>query len=201
MDNADNIYVVENYNHRIQKFTPTGEFIAAVGRQSTNPLQFHYPVGIGFNKKNGKLYVCDQSNGIQVLETNLTQHSSFRSSGSEEWQPKFCDVAFDSTGNVYVTDIRNKCIKTFSPDGQFLQKFGTGQLKHSHSIAVHDDMVYVVEGDHNGVLVFSSQGKFLKSFHASGKAQGQLRGAYGVTVDTNGFVLVADYFNNRVRIF
>ena len=202
VDNADNIYVVDNNNHRIQKFTSTGDFTAAVGTQGRNPLQFDNPLGIGFNKKNGKLYVCDQSNhGIQVLETDLTHHISFESSGSEKERSLLYDVAFDSTGNVYATDMTNKCIKTFTPDGQFLQKFGTGQLQGSHSIAIHDDMVYVAEGDHNRVSVFSSQGKFLKSFRACGKAQGQLGGAYGVTVDTNGFVLVANYFNNRVQIF
>ena len=100
VDNAENIYVVDN--HRIQKFTTTGEFTAAVGTRGSNPLQFSYPYGIGFNKKNGKLYVCDQGNHrIQVVETNLTHHSSFGSNGSENGQFKFpLDVAFGSTGNV-----------------------------------------------------------------------------------------------------
>ena len=147
MDNADNIYVADYNNHRIQKFTSTGKFTAAVGTHGSNPLQFSYPVGIGFNKKNGKLYVCDQCNHrIQVLETNLTHHSSFGSNGSENGQFKYpLDVAFDSTGTVYVADSNNNCIQTFTPDGQFLQKFGTGQLQSPYSIAIHGDMVYVTE--------------------------------------------------------
>ena len=202
VDNADNIYVVDHSIHRIQKFTSTGEFTAAVGTLGRDPLQFNNPVGIGFNKKNGKLYVCDQNNHrIQVLETNLTHHSSFGSSGSENGQFEYpLDVAFDSTGNVYVADCSNHRIQTFTPDGQFLQKFGTGELQSPSSIAINGDLVYVGERNHHRVSVFS-EGKFLKSFGAKGEAQGELIGPYGVTVDTNGFALVADHSNNRVQIF
>ena len=203
VDNADNIYVVDNRNNRIQKFTSTGEFTAAVGTRGRNPLQFNSPVGIGFNKKNGKLYVCDNCNHrIQVLETNLTHHSSFGSYGSENGQYNNpWDVAFDSTGKVYVADHNNHCIQTFTPDGQFLQKFGTGQLQSPSFIAIHGEMVYVIDYYQNRVSVLSSEGKFLKSFGVRGEAQGQFNTPRGVAVDANGFVLVADHSNNRVQIF
>ena len=203
VDNADNISVVDINNHCIQKFTSTGEFIAAVGTQGSNPLEFQFPVGIGFNKKNGKLYVCDQFNHrIQVLETNLTRHSSFGSSGHQNGQfENPWDVAFDRTGTVYVVDLNNHRIQTFTPDGQFLKKFGTGQLQYPLSIAVHGDLVYVVEGDQHRVSVFSFEGKFLKSFGVMGEAQGQFNTPCGVIVDANGFVLVADDYNNRIQIF
>ena len=203
VDKADNIYVVDNLNHRIQKFTSRGEFTAAVGTCGSNPLQFNYPDGIVFNKKNGKLYVCDQLNDrIQVLETNLTHHSSFGKIGSENGQfQNPMDAAFDGTGKVYVADINNHRIQTFTPDGQFLQKFGTGQLQYPISIAIYGDMVYVAECDHHRVSVFSSEGKFLKSFGMKGEAQGQFNDPRGVTVDANGFVLVADCNNNRVQVF
>jgi len=203
VDNADNIYVAATSTHLIQKFTSTGEFIAAVGAHGSNPLQFSYPVGIGFNKKNGKLYVCDQTNHrIQVLDTNLTLHYSFGSRGSKNGQFKNpLDVAFDSNGNVYVADCYNNCIQAFTPDGQFLQKFGTEQLKLPFSIAIHGSMVYVDGFDDYRVLVFSSSGKFLKSFGKKGEALGQFNTPRGVTVDANGFVLVADRDNHRIQIF
>jgi len=203
VDNADNIYVVDDSNHRIQKFTSTGEFTAAVGTRGNNPLQFQYPYGIGFNKKNGKLYVCDKANHrIQVLETNLTHHCSFGSRGNGNGKFNFpLDVAFDSTGNACVADLDNKQIQTITPDGQFLQKFGTGHLQNPYFVTIHGDMVYVTEGVDNRVSVFSSKGKFLKSFGTKGEAKGQFDGVRGVTVDVNGFVLVADHSNNRVQIF
>ena len=203
VDDADNIYIVDNSNHRIQKFTSTTKFTAVVGTYGSNPLQFHSPVGIGFNKKNGKLYVCDEGNHrIQVLETNMTHHSSFGRRGRKNGQfENPMGVAFDNTGNIYVADSRNHRIQTFTPDSQFLQKFGTGQLQSPYSIAIHGDMVYVAQPDHHRVSVFSSEGKFLKSFGGEGNAQGQFIDPRCVTVDANGLVLVADYYNNRVQIF
>jgi len=61
--------------------------------------------------------------------------------------------------------------------------------------------VYVVEYNQHRVSVFSSEGKFLKSFGAMGEAHGQFDRPYGVTVDANGFVFVADRYNNRIQIF
>ena len=191
VDNADNIYVVDNNNHRIQKFTSTGDFTAAVGTRGSDPLQFCYPIGIGFNKKNGKLYVCDKNNcRVQVLETNLTHHCNFGSSG------KPFDVAFDSTGNVYVSSSYVYHIETFTPDGQFLQVFVN--LRCPCPITIHCDMVYVAV---DIVSVFSSESKLLKSFGTRGEAPGQFNQPHGVTVDANGYVLVADRNNHRIQIF
>ena len=128
-----------------------------------------------------------------MLETNLTHHSSFGSSG------KSFDVAFDSTGNVYVSSEYVRRIEMFTPDGQFLQVFETGQLRDPYSITIHGDMVYIAVRHDEKISVFSSEGKFLKSF----EAQGQCNAAwpYGITVDANGFVLVADRDNHRIQIF
>ena len=203
VDNADNIYIVDLNNYRIQKFTSTGKFTAAVGTRGSNPMQFNIPAGIGFNKKNGKLYVCDEGNHrIQVLETNMTHHSSFGRRGSANGQVQYpLDVAFDSTGNAYVADCNNHRIQTFTPDGQFLQKFGTGKLQYPRCIAIHGDTVYITEYHQHRVSVLSCEGIFLKSFGSEGEAQGQFNAPRGVTVEANCFVLVADYQNNRVQIF
>ena len=52
------------------------------------------------------MYICDRQNHhVQILNADLTFSSSFGSHGSGDGQFNYpWDVAFDSTGNVYVAD-------------------------------------------------------------------------------------------------
>ena len=95
-------------NHRIQKFTTTGEFLTAVGTKGSGPLQFNLPSDVTFNATNNKVYVVDSWNHrVQVLNSDLTFSSTFGKEGSGKGQFKYpCSIACDSTGNVYVTDSR-----------------------------------------------------------------------------------------------
>ena len=114
VDNDDNIYVVDNNNHRIVKFSSDGKFIAAVGTKGSNHLQFQNPFGICFNKRNNMLYIADQYNHrVQVLFTDLKFVKSFGSNGTEMGQfdyPK-C-VASDNANNLYVTDRNNHRVQS-----------------------------------------------------------------------------------------
>ncbi len=60
-------------------------------------------------------------------------------------------IAHDSTGNVYVADRSNHCIKVFTDDRKFLRMFGrhgegTGELDMPYGVAIDSsDRVYVGE--------------------------------------------------------
>ena len=205
VDNADNIYAVDNNNHRIQKFTAGGQFIASVGSNGDKPLQFSYPVGIGF--KNEKLYICDQSNHrVQILNTDLTLHASFGSHGSANAQFQCCAyAAFDSGGNVYITDFHNNRVQVFTPEGKFLREIKVtpkGSVQRPYAIAIDSsDNVYVSERDHPCVDIFNSRGEFLTSFGSRGTREGQFDSVCGLHIDRNDRVLVCDYNNGRIQIF
>ena len=83
LDNDSNIFVVDCRNCCIQKCTPGGQFIAAVGREGSKHLEFDWPGGIAINPLNKKLYVADQYNHrIQILNPDLTFCGSLGSRGS-----------------------------------------------------------------------------------------------------------------------
>ena len=126
-DSAGNILVVDGSNHRVQKFTAEGKFLKAAGRHGNGTgghLEFDHPTGIGVNHKNKKVYVCDrQNNRVQILNEDLTFSGRFGSIGGRDFKWTW-DVAFDSTGSVYIADGGNHCIQVFTPEGKFLRKFG-----------------------------------------------------------------------------
>ena len=61
VDPDGNIFVADFYNHRIQKFTPEGEFLVAFGSQGIGPGQFERPTDMAFDEE-GNVYVVDFGN-------------------------------------------------------------------------------------------------------------------------------------------
>ena len=207
VDGDGNILAVDG-GKRIQKFTPVGQFVTAVGTRGGKPLQFSDPAGIAINQRNKNIYVCDNGNNrVQILNHDLTFSSSFGSRGSGDGEfSGVWDVAIDSTGNVYVADHGNYRVQAFTEEGQFLRKFGkcgsgNGELKWPTSIAIDsNDTVYVT--DYNDrVSMFTCQGQFLESFGSHETAPGQFSTPCGIAVDRDGFIYVSDTNNGRLQIF
>ena len=126
VDDDDNIIVADTRNHRIQKFTSDCKYIARVGSHGSNHSQFNLPTSLAISPITKKIAISDWDNDrIQILNPDLTFHSRIGSKGSSNGQFNGHNgLAFDSTGNLYVTDPNNHRIQVFNPDGQFLQLFG-----------------------------------------------------------------------------
>ena len=204
-DSAGTILVTDVWSHSIKKFTPEGKFLIAVGRKGTAELEFDCPIGIGINHKNKKVYVCDQRNNrVQILNEDLTFSSSFGS--NEEFKYPW-DVAFDSTGNVYIVHSSNQCIRVFTPEGSYVRKFGKegsgeGELNWPSSVSIDsNDIVYVTDKDNHQVSIFTCQGEFIRLFGTKGERPGEFNQPCGIAVDTSGLVYVSDTNNSRVQGF
>ena len=206
VDDDDNILVTDG-NHRVQKFTSDGIFIAAVGKCGNGILEFQTPRGIRIHPHTKNVYVAELDNHrIQILNPDLTFSSRFGSRGSGDGQLlNVWDVAFDKAGNVYVADGGNCRIQVFSPTGQFLRKFGSWKqekLDYPNRISIDsDDVIYVTEFSNNRISVFTCEGKILTSFGTKGRGPGQFNRPYGIAVDENGVVIVCDNGNGRLQFF
>jgi sugar lactone lactonase YvrE len=67
LDSTGNIYVTDSGNHRIQKFSPEGEFLTAYGRRGQGPGEFQMMGGIAINGE-GRMYIMDRStNRLKIL--------------------------------------------------------------------------------------------------------------------------------------
>lgn len=78
VDGADNLYVLDTGNHRIQKFGPDGKYVATYGRQGQGPGEFYYPAWLAVDA-NGFLYVSDPNNQrIQVLTPDGKDHKTIK---------------------------------------------------------------------------------------------------------------------------
>ncbi len=76
-------------------------------------------------------------------------------------------IAFDSLGNMYVTDTDNHRVQKFTPDGQFISKWGTlgsgdGEFSHPEGIDIDSfGYVYVAATGNTHIQKFTPDGQFI----------------------------------------
>ena len=98
--------------------------------------------------------------------------------------------------SIYIADAWNSRIQIFSTAGKYVAEFGKEQLHRPHSIALNDKWVFVSDWNLDVAFKFQiTNNKFVCQ-----TARGELDYPNGITVDTNGEVLVADCHNNRIAI-
>jgi len=118
------------------------------------------------------------------------------------------DLAIDSSGNVFVTDLLNQRIEKISSTGGFISTWGTygtgnGQFKNPWGVAVDKSgNVFVSDEGNDRIQEFKNDGTFIRTWGTYGTGNGQFKAPEGVAVDpTSDTIFVADTFNHRVQKF
>ena len=125
-DDSGTIYV--SSEHKLQKFTSTGELIKCVGQEGGKEGEFYDPRGLTL--RDNLVYVCDRNNHrIQVfdLDLNFVRSIGSHGSGRGEFDRPY-DVKFDTAGNMYVAEWGNERVQVMDSSGQFIREFGQGKL-------------------------------------------------------------------------
>jgi hypothetical protein len=108
LDSANNVYIVDTGNNRIQKFDSEGNFITKWGGFGYDPGQFNNPRGIAIDDDDN-VYVLDNGNSrVQKFDNNGKFMMEWGSQGSSAGQFDNLStegIAVDSYGRVYVADL------------------------------------------------------------------------------------------------
>jgi len=203
------IYITDQNNYRIQKFTTNGTFTTMWGEEGEGDQQFSHIHGIDLDS-DGNLYVSDRDQpSIQKFTPNGTFIKKWGSQGTSEGQfIQPWDVKVSPDNKVYVPDFGNDRIQIFTTDGDFITSWGTsgtepGQFSGPAGVTFDSSgNVYVTDSGNQRVQIFSSNGTFLSSFGENGEGDGQFSRPESITVDnSSGKVYVSDTSNNNVQIF
>ena len=201
-DDTDNIYV--SSQHKLQKFTSSGELIKCVGKKGWKEGEFYTPRGVTLY--DNQVYVCDCDNHrIQVFDLDLNFVRSIGSCGKGRGEFNTpLDVEFDTAGNMYVADGRNRRVQVLDTSGQFIRAFGQegeGKSRQPSGLHIVDKYVYVSDRDGHCIVVYETSGQFVTSFGRYCQNEGEFRYPRFITSCTDSFIYISDWGNNRVQIF
>ncbi|HEX8252684.1 MAG TPA: SMP-30/gluconolactonase/LRE family protein, partial [Thermoanaerobaculia bacterium] len=232
------VWVVDTSNQTIRKITPAGVVTTIAGRVDTTGIndgaataaRFRYPHAIAVTP-NGNVVIADTENHtIRYLDVAALQVTTFaghpavygfvdaQGSAARFFFPT--DVAFDSAGNLYVTD--NHAIRKVTPAGVVTTFAGNASVsgavdgvgagarfRYPSGVAVGPgDVVYVADTDNHTIRKITPDGTVTTLAGLAGQAE-QTNGTgsaarfdspFGLTVDDRGNVYVADTYNHAIRM-
>ena len=178
VDGAGNVYVADEYNHRIRKITASGVVSTLAGSASGytdgtgTSAKFKNPYGVAVDGA-GNVYVADRSNHrirkittsgvVSTLAGSSQGYTDGTGTSAQFYYPS--GVAVDSAGNVYVADKDNHRIRKITTSGVVSTLAGSGTSGYADGTGTSAKFNY----------------------------------PFGVAVDGAGNVYVADYVNHRIR--
>ena len=198
-DDSGNIYV--SSEHKLQKFTSTGELIKYVGREGGKEGEFDDPRGLTL--RDNLVYVCDCNNHrIQVFDLDLNFVRSIGSCGSGRGEFGLpSDVKFDAAGNMFVADWGNGRVQVMDSSGRFIREFGRGKLSLPSGLFIADKYVYVSDISGSCIVVYETSGQYVTSFGGFGLNEGEFQYPFCITSCVDSFIHICDLHYDRVQIF
>jgi surface protein len=178
IDNDGNLYTVDTYNNRVRKITPSGIVTTLAG------------------------------SGISGFADGVGTAAEFN------WP---IGITVDVSNNVYVTEIGNNRIRKITPAGVVSTLAGSTRgyedgsgpnAKFSEPRGITVDIqgtIYVADYGNDKIRKITSTGVVttlagsIRGFADGTGTTAQFNFPYGITVDSNGIIYVADMDNDRIR--
>jgi DNA-binding beta-propeller fold protein YncE len=207
------VYVADTWNHRVQKFTPEGDFITSWGYfgQAEQPDAFWGPRDIAIDGQ-GRVYVSDTGNKrIAVFDADgnfLTQFGLAGLALGEFDEPVGITIGRD--GKVYVADTWNQRIQVFEEvDGVFqaliswdVSAWYGQSLDNKPYLSIDESgNLFVVDPEGYRVLQFKDNGEFVRYWGDFGAGPDSFGIVGSVAIDPLGGVWISDAGNSRLMHF
>jgi len=221
VDTMGHVFVTDASNGDIKKFDPDGRFMSKwmvkdKGLENSKRESSLAKITVD---KYGNMYVTDDNcTYIRKITPDGELAAQFQmeppESEGEFWNPR--DVAIDSHGNIYVSDLypNNWRIQKLHADESFSNQWS--RQKGIHLSAFYDYRNYpgciavdgkgntyvtVVEGEDHHVCKCDVDGKVIGKWGVKGTGDGEFDTPEGIAVDKSGNVYVCDRQNSRIQKF
>jgi len=166
LDAQGNVYLSDDWLHRISVFDTDGNFLKCWGVHGSGEGELDSPAGLAFDADDN-IFVVDAGNHrIQKFTKDGAFLASCGSYGSGPGQlDRPWGITIDDEGAIYVADWKNNRVQKLSSDGTFLMQFGReGDLNRPSDVCVDPDGdVYVCDWGNHRIRIYDSAGDALAS--------------------------------------
>jgi DNA-binding beta-propeller fold protein YncE len=170
--------------------------------------------------KNGNLYVADTgSSTIYVFDKDGGYLRSIGGYGKEDGKfEKLLGVDVDGSGSVFAADAYRGRLQKFDSKGTLTMV--VNMAKDAKAIAkdlglkedlkgfgivkvleAPDGRLYAIDNFNNCIVIYSSNGTYIKTFGGQGTKEGKFQGPTFAMFDNEGDLFISDCFNARVQVF
>lgn len=199
-----NIWVADYGNARLQLFTPSGQFIRAIGpneKRSDGSPRLLQPTDIA-SIGNGQMMVTDLGRKNVQIYNEASSSGSYWAEDTTMFGETPAPTSVDGEAFIGVYAVVDEgsdkvMIRNVSPSpGNFSI---IGGFQNPSGVAVkRNGNVLVADKGNNRVQMFSRTGELLGSFGTKGSGPGQMSEPSGVASSSRGVTFVADGGNVRV---
>jgi len=206
------VYVGDQSSNVIQVFSREGVFQRAVGVAGTRPGELG-PVGAVAVAGDNTLVVADGRDRIHHFAADGTLLNAFGSRGTQVGQFHFgAGGGHDAPAGgglaivgqtLFVSDSFNDRVQRVQLDGSApAELIAPGQLNNPRGLTVSGTRLIVADDHNHRLAVYDTGGRFIRAIGSGqGAGRNQLSFPFGVGVDPQGRVFVADDINHRVVRF
>ena len=164
LDQEGNVYVSDEWLHRISVFDPDGHFLHKWGIYGQSEGELDRPAGIAFDRDDNLLAVDSLNHRVQRFTKGGKFLATWGGPGKGEGEfDSPWGITVDSAGDVYVADWRNDRVQKFTADGKFLMQLGgsggsDGAFRRPSDVAVdRQGHIYVADWGNDRVQVFDAE--------------------------------------------
>ena len=206
VDRAGNVWVTDNGNHQVMKFTNKGELLLTLGikgKAATDNQTFNRPTDIAF-AANGDFYVSDGYGNSRVVKFSkdgkYIKDWGKRGTGPGEFNTPH-SVQVDSKGLVYVSDRENNRIQIFDANGKYLRQWNHLGATQNIFITPKDEMWIITHRDNIENITYDTlAGRLMRIDIATGKILGAMESpGHWLNVSPAGEIFVGSLTGNVFR--